>query len=168
MKCPWCGHPEDRVVDSRESREGEVIRRRRECLRCTRRFTSYETVEEIPCMVVKKDGAREIFDRDKVLAGLRKACGARVAEAKIEAIADRVAALVAESADRELPAARIGEVVMEELRSEDHVAFVRFASVYRDFQDTQDFVTEIRSLLSKRAPGVRAARRRRGTESPAP
>ena len=158
MKCPYCGHPEDRVVDSRESREGEVIRRRRECIRCGKRFTSYETVEEIPCMVVKKDGGREIFERDKVLSGLRKACGVRVAEARVEAIADRVAALVAESPDRELPAARIGEVVMEELRGEDHVAFVRFASVYRDFQDTQDFVTEIRALLRQRAPGARGGR----------
>lgn len=159
MKCPFCGNPEDRVVDSRESREGEVIRRRRECLRCGKRFTSYEAVEEIPCMVVKKDGDREVFDRDKVLAGLRKACGTRLAEEKIQAIADQVSALVAKSPDRELTASRIGEVLMEELKREDHVAFVRFASVYRDFQDTQDFVKEVRSLLRKRSP----ARRRKKT-----
>ena len=160
MKCPYCGNPEDRVVDSRESREGEVIRRRRECLRCERRFTSYEAVEEIPCMVVKKNGDREIFDRQKVLSGLRKACGARVAEARIGAIADRVEALVSRSPDRELAAAEIGEVLMEELKREDHVAFVRFASVYRDFQDTQDFVKEVRSLLRRRSPA--SARRKTG------
>lgn len=159
MKCPYCRCPEDRVVDSRESREGEIIRRRRECLRCGKRFTSYETVEEIPSMVVKKDGDREVFDRDKVLSGLRKACGTRVAEEKIQAIADRVGALIAKSPDRELTASEIGEVLMEELKREDHVAFVRFASVYRDFQDTQDFVKEVRSLLRKRSP----ARQRKKT-----
>lgn len=158
MKCPYCGNPEDRVVDSRESREGEIIRRRRECLRCSKRFTSYEAVEEIPCMVVKKNGDREIFDRKKVLSGLRKACGTRIAEATIEAIADRVGALVAKSPDRELAASEIGEVLMEELKREDHVAFVRFASVYRDFQDTRDFVKEVRSLLRKRTPGKRRAK----------
>ena len=158
MKCPYCGNPEDRVVDSRESREGEIIRRRRECLRCSRRFTSYEAVEEIPCMVVKKNGDREIFERDKVLSGLKKACGTRIAEETIEAIADRVGALVAKSPDRELPASEIGEVLMEELKREDHVAFVRFASVYRDFQDTRDFVKEVRSLLRKRTPAKRRAK----------
>ena len=157
MKCPYCAHPEDRVVDSRERREGAVIRRRRECLECGKRFTSYETVEDIPCMVVKKDGRREEFDREKLLVGLRKACGTRIAEARTSAIADRVATLLSGSPDRELPAAEIGEVVMEELKGEDHVAFVRFASVYRDFQDTQDFVKEIRSLLRKRAPRIRGA-----------
>ncbi len=152
MKCPYCGNPEDRVVDSRESREGEIIRRRRECIRCGKRFTSYEAVEEIPCMVVKKNGDREVFSRDKVLSGLKKACGTRIAEEKIEAIAHRVEALVAKSPDRELTASEIGEVLMEELKREDHVAFVRFASVYRDFQDTRDFVKEVRSLLRKRSP----------------
>ncbi len=155
MKCPYCGNPEDRVVDSRESREGEIIRRRRECLRCAKRFTSYEAVEEIPRMVVKKNGDREVFDRSKVLSGLNKACGTRIAEEKIEAIADRVGALVAKSPDRELTASEIGEVLMEELKREDHVAFVRFASVYRDFQDTRDFVKEVQSLLRKRAPAKR-------------
>ncbi len=152
MKCPYCGNPEDRVVDSRESREGEIIRRRRECLRCAKRFTSYEAVEEIPCTVAKKNGDREVFDRGKVLSGLKRACGARIAEEKIEAIADRVGALVAKSPDRELAASEIGEVLMEELKREDHVAFVRFASVYRDFQDTRDFVKEVQALLRKRAP----------------
>ena len=150
MKCPYCGHPKDRVVDSRESREGEVIRRRRECDRCGKRFTSHETVEEIPLMVIKKEGGRAPFDREKVLTGLRRACGARVAEEKLEEIADRVAAAVAESPDREMATSEIGALVMEALKGLDHVAFVRFASVYRDFQDTQDFVKEIRSLIRKR------------------
>lgn len=150
MKCPYCGHPKDRVVDSRESREGEVIRRRRECDDCGKRFTSHETVEEIPLMVIKKQGGRAPFDRGKVLTGLRRACGARVAEEKLEEIADRVTGAVAESPDREMPASEIGALVMEALKGLDHVAFVRFASVYRDFQDTQDFVKEIRSLIRKR------------------
>lgn len=163
MKCPYCGNPEDRVVDSRESREGEVIRRRRECLRCGKRFTSYEAVEEIPCMVVKKNGDREVFDRNKVLSGLRKACGTRVAEERIEAIADHVGAQVAKSPDRELTAAEIGEVLMEALKREDHVAFVRFASVYRDFQDTRDFVKEVEALVRKRTPARRPKRVRKSS-----
>jgi transcriptional repressor NrdR len=150
-------------VDSRESREGEVIRRRRECIQCGKRFTSYEAVEEIPSMVIKKDGNREVFDRDKVLSGLKKACGTRVAQETIEAIADQVGALVAKSPDRELTASEIGEVLMEELKREDHVAFVRFASVYRDFQDTRDFVKEVRSLLRKRTP----AKQRKTVRKPA-
>lgn len=158
MKCPYCGHPKDRVVDSRESREGEVIRRRRECDRCGKRFTSHETVEEIPLMVIKKEGGRAPFDREKVLTGLRRACGARVAEEKLEEIADRVAAAVAESPDREMAASEIGALVMEALKGLDHVAFVRFASVYRDFQDTQDFVKEIRSLIRKRRGKPRRTR----------
>lgn len=150
MKCPYCGHPKDRVVDSRESREGEVIRRRRECDGCGKRFTSHETVEEIPLMAIKKHGGRVPYDREKVLAGLRRACGARVAEETLEEIADRVTAAVAEGPDREMPTSEIGALVMEALKGLDHVAFVRFASVYRDFQDTQDFVKEIRSLIRKR------------------
>lgn len=161
MKCPWCGHGADRVVDSRESREGEVIRRRRECLGCSRRFTSYETVEEVPLMVVKKSGSREVFDRNKVLGGVRRACGTRIAEARVQAIADEVESRVGGSPERELATAAIGELVMEALKREDHVAYVRFASVYRDFQDTNDFVTEIRSLLDRRAPGVAGRVRRR-------
>ncbi len=148
-------------MDSRESREGAVIRRRRECTRCARRFTSYETVEEVPLMVVKKDGSREGFDRDKVLGGIRQACGARIAEARILAIGDDVERRVGHSPERELATATIGELVMEALKREDHVAYVRFASVYRDFQDTNDFVTEIRSLLDRRAPGSTPAKRPR-------
>ena len=163
MKCPYCGNPEDRVVDSRESREGEVIRRRRECLQCGKRFTSYEAVEEIPCMVVKKNGDREVFDRGKVLSGLRKACGTRVAEEAIERIADQVGAQVAKSPDRELTAAEIGEILMEALKREDHVAFVRFASVYRDFQDTRDFVKEVQALVRKRAPAKRPKKVRKSS-----
>ncbi len=152
MRCPWCGSGENRVVDSRESREGAVIRRRRQCARCSRRFTSYETVEEVPLVVVKKDGAREPFDREKVLTGIRRACGTRIAEATIEAIAASIRRRVSRSPERELSTAEIGELVMEALKREDHVSYVRFASVYRDFQDTDDFVTEIRSLLHRRAP----------------
>ncbi len=152
MKCPYCSHSEDRVVDSREGRDGQVIRRRRECVRCQKRFTSYETVEDIPRMVVKKDGSREIFDREKVLSGLRKACGPRVAEAAIAGVADQVEARITKSPDLELPAAQIGELLMAALKREDHVSYVRFASVYRDFQDTQDFVNAVDSLARKRSP----------------
>lgn len=151
MKCPYCGHAEDRVVDSRESREGAMIRRRRECLDCGKRFTSHETVEEIPCMVIKKHGRRETYDREKVVSGLRRACGARVAEEKMAEIADQVTARVADTPDREMRSSEVGELVMDALKGLDHVAFVRFASVYRDFQDTQDFVKEVRSLIRKRS-----------------
>lgn len=163
MKCPYCGNPQDRVVDSRESREGAMIRRRRECLDCGKRFTSHETVEEIPCQVVKKNGRREDYDREKVLSGLRRACGTRVAEEKMAEIADRVTARVADTPDREMRSSEVGELVMEDLKALDQVAFVRFASVYRDFQDTQDFMKEIRSLLKKRSarPGKRAGSARR-------
>lgn len=154
MRCPWCGNAEDRVVDSRESRERSVIRRRRQCVRCARRFTSYETVEEVPLEVVKKDGTRETFDREKVLTGIRHACGTRIAEARIQEIAAAVQRRVSRSPERELSTPAIGELVMESLKREDHVSYVRFASVYRDFQDTEDFVTEIRSLLVRRAPGT--------------
>ena len=141
-------------MDSRESRERSVIRRRRQCVRCARRFTSYETVEEVPLVVVKKDGTRETFDREKVLTGIRRACGTRIAEARIQEIAASVQRQVSRSPERELSTPAIGELVMESLKREDHVSYVRFASVYRDFQDTDDFVTEIRSLLVRRAPGT--------------
>ena len=141
-------------MDSRESRERSVIRRRRQCVRCARRFTRYETVAEVPLVVVKKDGTRETFDREKVLTGIRHACGTRIAEARIQEIAAAVQRRVSRSPERELSTPAIGELVMESLKREDHVSYVRFASVYRDFQDTEDFVTEIRSLLVRRAPGT--------------
>ena len=148
MKCPYCGHLEDKVVDSRESKEGEVIRRRRECLGCGKRFTSYERIDQIPHMVVKKDGRREPFDREKVLAGLRRACEKRpVPTRTLESIADRVEAMVQESPDREVSTGVIGEFLMERLRELDRVAFVRFASVYRDFKDVDQFMATLKGLL---------------------
>jgi transcriptional repressor NrdR len=148
MKCPFCSHIEDKVVDSRESKEGEVIRRRRECLGCGKRFTSYERIEQIPNLVVKKDGRRERFDREKILAGLLRACEKRPVPVKtLEQIADRVEAMVQESPDREVPAAAIGEFLMERLRELDKVAFVRFASVYREFKDVDQFMSALKGLL---------------------
>jgi transcriptional repressor NrdR len=148
MKCPYCGHLEDKVVDSRESKEGEVIRRRRECLGCAKRFTSYERIDQIPHMVVKKDGRREPFDREKVLAGLRRACEKRPVPTKtLESIADRVEAMVQESPDREVSTGAIGEFLMERLRELDRVAFVRFASVYREFKDVDQFMATLKGLL---------------------
>ena len=148
MKCPFCAHMEDKVVDSRESKEGEVIRRRRECLACGKRFTSYERIDQIPHMVVKKDGRRERFDREKVMAGLMKACEKRPVSVKaLETIADRVEALVQESPDREVPTTEVGEFLMNSLRDLDKVAFVRFASVYREFKDVDQFMATLKGLL---------------------
>lgn len=149
MKCPYCGHLGDKVVDSREGKEGEVIRRRRECLECGRRFTSYERIDEIPYMVVKKDGSRERFERQKLIAGLLKACEKRpVSVSALEAVADRVEATLQERPDREIATAEIGAFVMQELKGLDKVAYVRFASVYRHFRDIGEFMTELRDLLS--------------------
>lgn len=151
MKCPFCGHLGDKVVDSRESREGEAIRRRRECLECHRRFTSYERIDEIPYMVVKKDGRRERFDRQKVLSGLLKACERRpVSMVQLERIADQAELLAQESAEREVPADAIGATIMSELRKLDKVAYVRFASVYLDFKDVGEFMAELKDLLNSR------------------
>ena len=150
MKCPFCGSSDDRVVDSRESREGEVIRRRRECVSCGRRFTSYETIEEIPYMVVKNDDRREAFDRKKLRAGLVKACEKRpVAAARLDAIVDEIETLLHETEEREMPTARIGALVMERLRELDKVAYVRFASVYRKFEDVDEFLHELKSLIDR-------------------
>lgn len=151
MKCPFCGNIEDKVVDSRESREGDVIRRRRECLKCQRRFTSYERIDEVAYMVVKKDGRREPFDRQKVFNGLMHACEKRpISQAKIEAIVDAVERYVHESKDRERPTAKIGEIIVRRLREMDKVAYIRFASVYRDFQDPSDFLEEAKPLVRSR------------------
>ena len=148
MKCPFCSHLEDKVVDSRESKEGEVIRRRRECLGCGKRFTSYERIDQIPHLVVKKDGRRERFDREKVMAGLLKACEKRPVPVKtLELICDRVEAMVQESPDREVPTTAVGEFLMERLRELDKVAFVRFASVYREFKDVDQFMSALKGLL---------------------
>ena len=149
MKCPYCAHLGDKVVDSRESKEGEVIRRRRECLGCGRRFTSYERIDEIPYMVVKKDGSRERFERQKLLAGLLKACEKRpVSVASLEAVADRVESALQDKAEREMSTEEVGAFVMNELRHLDKVAYVRFASVYRHFRDIGEFMTELKDLLN--------------------
>ena len=151
MKCPFCGHVRDKVVDSRESGAGDAIRRRRECLECGRRFTSYERVEEIPYFVIKKDGRREPFDRAKLLAGLHRACEKRPVPAKaLAAIVDEIESLVQDSPDREIEARAIGEKVMARLRELDKVAYVRFASVYRQFEDVEEFMAELRDLLGTR------------------
>ncbi|MFO7301657.1 MAG: transcriptional regulator NrdR [Acidobacteriota bacterium] len=151
MKCPYCGHLGDKVVDSRESKEGDAIRRRRECLECGRRFTSYERIDEIPYMVVKKDGRRERFDRQKLVEGLLKACEKRpVRVAALEAIADRIEAALQERPEREMATQEIGQLVMDELKTLDKVAFVRFASVYRNFRDIDEFTHELNELLRTR------------------
>ncbi|MFQ5790275.1 MAG: transcriptional regulator NrdR [Acidobacteriota bacterium] len=151
MKCPYCGHLGDKVVDSRESKEGEAIRRRRQCLKCGRRFTSYERIDQIPYMVVKKDGRRERFDREKALGGLLKACERRpVSVTQLESIVEQVEQSLQESPDKEVTTTEIGEFVMTELKSLDQVAYVRFASVYRDFKDAHEFVETIRGLLDSK------------------
>ena len=151
MKCPFCGHLEDKVVDSRESREGDSIRRRRECLKCERRFTSYERIDEIPYMVVKKDGRREPFNRDKVMAGLLRACEKRpVYTAKLESIVNAVEAYVQASPERERQTSKVGEMIMRRLKDLDKVAYVRFASVYLEFQDVSEFMNELKGLIKSR------------------
>jgi len=148
VKCPFCGRLGDKVVDSRESKEGEVIRRRRECQDCGRRFTSYERIDAIPYMVVKKDGSRERFDRQKVTAGMLRACEKRpVSVTAVEAIADRVETMLQERSEKEIPTDEVGAFVMQELKRLDKVAYVRFASVYRHFRDIGEFMTELRDLL---------------------
>ncbi|HEY0591683.1 MAG TPA: transcriptional regulator NrdR [Thermoanaerobaculia bacterium] len=147
MRCPYCGHTEDRVVDSRESREGEVIRRRRECIRCERRFTSYEKIESMPFQVVKRDERREPYDREKLMNGLRIACKKRpVSQATLEALADEIEAAMQDSADREISSNELGNMVMSRLRQLDQVAYVRFASVYRRFEDVEEFLKELTQL----------------------
>jgi len=151
MKCPYCGHLGDKVVDSRESKEGDAIRRRRECLECGRRFTSYEQIDEIPYMVVKKDGRRERFERQKLVAGLLKACEKRpVRIPALEAIADRIETVLQDKPEREISTEAIGAQVMSELKHLDKVAFVRFASVYRNFRDLDEFKDELNALLRNR------------------
>ena len=151
MKCPYCAHLGDKVVDSRESKEGEAIRRRRECLECGKRFTSYERIDEIPYMVVKKDGTRERFERQKLVAGLLKACEKRpVSMAALEGVADRVEASLQERPEKEIGTAEVGAFVMEELKTLDKVAYVRFASVYRHFRDIGEFMSELKDLLNSK------------------
>ena len=150
MRCPYCGWTEDKVVDSRESRDLSSIRRRRECLQCTRRFTSYERIEEIPAYVVKKNEGRELFDRGKVVAGLRRACEKRpVSPRQLEAIVDEIESILQSKPDKEMSTVEIGQACMDRLRDIDKVAYVRFASVYREFKDAGDFVEEVRDLLDR-------------------
>ncbi|MDE3104242.1 MAG: transcriptional regulator NrdR [Acidobacteriota bacterium] len=149
MRCPYCGYLQDRVVDSRETKEGDSIRRRRECEGCNKRFTTYERIDEIPYMVVKKDGRREKFDRQKVLSGLLHACEKRpVPAAKLEQIVDETEAYVVDSPERERSTSELGELIMTRLKAIDTVAYIRFASVYRDFKDVREFKAELEELLN--------------------
>ncbi|HKB15387.1 MAG TPA: transcriptional regulator NrdR [Planctomycetota bacterium] len=151
MRCPFCKQDNDRVIDSRASNDGFAIRRRRECLECSRRYTTYERLEESPLRVVKKDGRREPFDRAKILAGVRRACEKRpLSEEKLEEIVARIERLCSEKFDREVPTSFIGDLVMQELRTLDQVAYVRFASVYREFKDVTQFLQELRPMLERR------------------
>lgn len=151
MNCPFCGFREDRVIDSRESREGDSIRRRRECLQCLRRFTTYERIDEIPYLVIKKDGRREKFDRQKVLSGLLKACEKRpISMSTLANLVDEVDGLLAEKLEREISTTEIGEFLMGKLALLDKIAYVRFASVYRDFQDVEAFLSELKDLMKKK------------------
>ena len=151
MKCPFCDELEDKVVDSRMAKEGEVIRRRRECLGCKRRYTTYERVEEILPMVVKKDGRRESFDRTKILAGLKKACEKRpISTATIEDVTDRIEKRIQEMGETEIESRVVGEELMKELHQLDQVAYVRFASVYREFKDIDQFMDELKTLAQQR------------------
>ena len=151
MRCPYCGFAQDRVVDSRESKEADAIRRRRECEGCNKRFTTYERIDEIPYMVVKKYGRREKFDRQKVLSGLLHACEKRpVPAAALERIVDETEAYVVDSAERERSTSAVGELIMSRLKEIDTVAYIRFASVYRDFKDVREFKAELEELLGGR------------------
>ena len=150
MKCPYCGEIDNKVIDSRLSKDASVIRRRRECIVCTRRFTTYEHIEEIPIMIIKKDGRREVFNRDKVRAGLKKACQKRnISINVIEEFIDDLERDLRETGEKEIPASFLGEKIMTMLHDLDDVAYVRFASVYREFKDVNDFVSELKTLLSK-------------------
>lgn len=150
MKCPFCGYEESKVIDSRPTDEGERIRRRRECLKCAKRFTTYEMIESLPIIVIKKDGSRETFDRQKLLTGMLRACEKRPIsiETLDHAITD-IETVIQNSLDREVSSDKIGELVMEKLKDIDEVAYVRFASVYRQFKDINTFMTELNKLLSK-------------------
>lgn len=150
MKCPFCGYKEDKVVDSRATGEESAVRRRRECLKCGKRFTTYEYVEENSLLVIKKDGRREAFDRKKVLAGIIRACEKRpVSVEKMEDVVTQVERIIQKKNDREVSASKIGELVMEKLKLIDDVAYVRFASVYRQFKDVGQFMVELKDILGK-------------------
>lgn len=151
MRCPFCDHPESKVIDSRESKNGLRIRRRRECLSCERRFTTYEKIEEIPYMVVKKDGRRQPFDSDKLLRGMLKACEKRpVPVSKLEEIVEEVEAMLQDRQEKEMSASEVGAFIMKKLKNLDKVAYVRFASVYREFKDVLEFKQELEKLLKEK------------------
>lgn len=150
MKCPYCGEIDNKVIDSRLGKDGNVIRRRRECLECSRRFTTYEHIEEIPIMLIKKDGRREVFSRDKIRSGIKKACEKRnISMNIIEDFIDDLERDLRETGKKEIPSTDLGEKIMLKLHEMDDVAYVRFASVYREFKDVNDFVSELKGLLSK-------------------
>lgn len=151
MKCPYCANPESKVVDSRPADEGASIRRRRECLECHRRFTTYETMESVPLMVIKKDGSRQAFDKSKLIGSILKACEKRsVSINTVEHIADEIEQVLQGEIDREVPTSQVGELVMERLKGVDEVAYVRFASVYRQFKDINTFMDELSKLLAEK------------------
>jgi len=151
MRCPFCGHAEDRVIDSRPSEEGAAIRRRRECISCGSRFTTYEKIETLPLLVIKKDGTRQPFDREKLISGILKSCEKRpVSTAQVEELVSRIELQIQNALKREISSREIGEMVMEGLKSIDEVAYVRFASVYRQFRDVNSFLEELNEMLSKK------------------
>jgi transcriptional repressor NrdR len=165
MKCPFCHADEDKVIDSRSSKDGGIIRRRRECVKCERRFTTYERVEEMLPMLVKKDGRREVYDRLKVIGGLKKACEKRpVSTTAIEQIADRIEQMLQERGEKEIPSSVVGEAVMRELHKLDQVAYVRFASVYREFKDVNEFMRELQYLMKERRGSGGGTRRARAAK----
>ncbi|MEW5908798.1 MAG: transcriptional regulator NrdR [Thermodesulfobacteriota bacterium] len=150
MKCPFCGELDNKVIDSRLGKDGDVIRRRRECITCNRRFTTYEYIEEIPVMIIKKDGRREVFSREKVRSGMKRACEKRnISIHVIEEFIDNLERDLKETGEKEIPSRWIGEKIMSKLHELDDVAYVRFASVYREFKDVNDFFAELKSLLDK-------------------
>ncbi|OPX39435.1 MAG: transcriptional regulator NrdR [Desulfobacteraceae bacterium 4484_190.1] len=154
MKCPYCAKINNKVIDSRSSKDGRVIRRRRECLECSRRFTTYERLEDVLPMIIKKDGRREPFNRDKIVAGIRKACEKRpISMQKIEEFVDSLELYFQELEKKEIKNSRIGEMIMEKLKDWDEVAYVRFASVYRQFRDINEFMTELEEMLKSRNEG---------------
>jgi transcriptional repressor NrdR len=160
MKCPFCDDLENRVVDSRLTKEGGEIRRRRECMHCKRRFTTYERIEEILPLIVKKDGRRETYDRNKITAGLQRACEKRpVSVTQIEEIADRIEQSLVERGEKEVPSSVVGEAIMRDLHNLDQVAYVRFASVYRSFKDVGEFMRELEELIKARQASERRAKR---------
>jgi transcriptional repressor NrdR len=167
MKCPFCGFLNDKVVDSRESKEAESIRRRRECLECGKRYTTYERIDEIPYMVVKKDGRREKFERQKVLNGLLRACEKRpVSMSKLETLVNETESYVIDSPERERKTTEIGEFIMSELRKLDKVAYVRFASVYLDFKDASEFLSELQDLLKTKDAAAAAIKQKPISKAP--